>query len=213
MRVTVTMVGTSPLLMHNSQLADPSNSWSKAIAELTGKKEKTDVDYNEIARLEFMGGLYFGTKGPYIPAPNVLKCLRNAAAVRREGKNIERGLLTVPPLEIPLIYDGPHSLDEMWADERFRFLASVRVGRARVLRMRPRFINWQLIREWELLDDVLNFTDLKRIVHEAGLIEGLGDGRTLGYGRFEGTVVQAAMPKPMRPSAAKPDRQGPHIHA
>jgi hypothetical protein len=190
MRVTVEFVGTSPLLMHNVELSDPNNHWARAISELTSKGDKTREDHLEIARLEFMGSLYIGAKGPMIPAPNVQKCLVQAAKVRKEGKTIERSLMPLG-LELPLLYEGPRKPDELWADETFRYLAPVTVGRAKVWRMRPRFINWALSSEWELLTDVLDFAKFQRIANEAGRIEGLGDGRTKGFGRFEAKVTKA----------------------
>jgi len=37
----IRLVGTQPLLMHNNQTVDPLNSWSKQMAALKGKKNKT----------------------------------------------------------------------------------------------------------------------------------------------------------------------------
>jgi hypothetical protein len=190
MKVTIELSGTSPLLMHNVALSNAANQFARAISELTSKSDKTREDHQEIARLEFMGSLYIGSKGPIIPAPNVQRCLVQAAKVRKEGKTIERALMPLT-LEIPLLYDGPRLPDELWKDERFQYLAPVTVGRAKVWRMRPRFIDWRLVSEWELLTDVLDFTKFQRIANEAGRIEGLGDGRTKGFGRFDAKVAKA----------------------
>lgn len=192
MHVIIKMKGTTPLLMHNEQLADPNNKFAKAIAVLTAKKTKTEADQLAVQKLEFMGGLYVGKVGVMIPTPNIRKCLRNAAAVRREGKLIERGLITMGIMENRLLYSGPTDLEKLWADETFRRLQSVRIGRGRVQRMRPQFVNWELHSEWQLVPDVLNLAALERIVKEAGVIEGLGDGRVLGNGRFEGSVIAAS---------------------
>jgi hypothetical protein len=190
MRVVIEMSGTSPLLMHNVALSNPNNQFARAISELTSKSDKTREDHLEIARLEFMGSLYIGSKGPMIPSPNVQKCLVQTAKVRREGRSVERALMPLA-LEIPLLYDGPRLPDEMWSDDRFQYLAPVSVGRAKVQRMRPRFIDWKLISEWELLVDVLDYAKFVRVVSEAGRIEGLGDARTKGFGRFDGRVSKA----------------------
>lgn len=197
MRVTIEMVGSSPLLMHNVALSNPNNQFSRAISELTSKSDKTREDHLEIARLEFMGSLYIGAKGPMIPAPNIQRCLVQTAKVRKEGKTVERALLPTA-MEFPLQYDGPRTPDAMWADERFQYLAPVTVGRAKVQRMRPRFIEWMLISEWELLTDVLDFAKFQRIVNEAGRIEGLGDGRTKGFGRFDGIARKAVENAPLK---------------
>jgi hypothetical protein len=187
--------------MHNVALSDPNNKFARAIAELTSKSDKTREDHQEIARLEFVGSLYLGAKGPMIPAPNMKKCLVQAAKVRKEGKTIERGLLPTA-MEIPLMYDGPRTPEEMWSykDGFFQYLSPVSVGRAKVQRMRPRFVSWALVSEWELLTDVIDFAKLQRIAKEAGLIEGLGDGRTLGFGRFE-AVAKKAETAPLKVAA------------
>lgn len=42
--------------------------------------------------------------------------------------------------------------------------------------------------EAELLEDALDFADLVAVVELAGRVEGLGDARKLGYGRFEAEI-------------------------
>lgn len=195
MRVIIDMVGTTQLVMHNVQLADPTNSWAKAIAEISHKRKKTDEDRAAIARLEFMGGLYMGKSGPVVPTANVHRSLVLAAKMRKEGKTIERALLAVA-MEAPLQYDGPRDPEGLWAAEQYRLSKMVRVGAARVLRTRPRFPQWRLITEWELLTDKCDVDLLGTIVKEAGLMEGLGDGRSSqGWGRFDGTVKAAIVSK------------------
>jgi hypothetical protein len=52
------------------------------------------------------------------------------------------------------------------------------------MRVRPKFPAWEITADLELLDDMLNPNDLKDIASLAGLIEGLGDNRVNGFGRF-----------------------------
>jgi len=174
--------------MHNAQLSNPANSFAMAIAEITSKTDKTIQDQLEIARLEFFGGLYVGEGGPVVPAANIRKTLINAAKARREGKSVERALLPTA-VEFPLIYRGPREPNALWEEDQFRYLTPVRVGRARIMRMRPRFNQWSLESEWELIEDMLDFKKLVRISAEAGLIEGLCDGRNQGWGRFTADVI------------------------
>lgn len=189
MRIQIEMTGTSPLVMHNAQLSDPLNKWAKEIAALAKKKKKTEEDHLEIGKLEFLGGLYVGAGGIVMPTPNIKRCLIKAAVIRRQGKAVERALLPVAQ-EFLLIYDGPKQPEKLWADEQYRFRASVKVGQSRVQRTRPRFPRWQLASEWELMTDAgLNLDEFERICTEAGLIEGLGDHRSLGSGRFDAAVA------------------------
>jgi hypothetical protein len=161
-----------------------------AIAELTSKKTKTQADNLEIGRLEFMGGLYVGRSGGLvIPAENVHKCIEETAKIRKWGKKVTRALLYDAEQEFQLQYEGPADLNELWEDKQFRFRTAVRVMGRRVMRTRARFHRWSLSTTWELLETQMNPKDLRTVVREAGIIEGLGDHRIKGSGRFEGKVI------------------------
>ena len=83
--VKIKIRGTSPLLMHSDRLSNPLDPLTKEIKTYTGKRKKTDDDFTEIARLEWVGGLYHDEKtGPYLPARNV-KAMLIQAASRTEG--------------------------------------------------------------------------------------------------------------------------------
>ena len=188
MRIRLTMQGSSPLVMHNVTLADPNNPIVKEIAAITDKgSNMTDADRLEVSRLEFIGGLYIGKGGPALPTRNILRCIANAAKIRRLGKDVERAMIPTT-MEIPIEYKGPRDPTGLWNAVEYRYAAAVRVGRGLVIRMRPAFPEWEVTSEWELLTEILNYRDFKSIVEAAGLIEGLGDNRRNGYGRF---VAQA----------------------
>jgi len=202
MRVQLTQRGTSPLVMHNVQLADPMFSITKAISAITDKgSNMSDDDRLEVARLEFHGGLYMGRGGPVMPSPNILRTIANAAKVRRLGKDVERSMLPTA-LEYPVIYKGPRDAVGLWENETFRFSTQVRIGRGVVTRMRPRFPDWQVVSEWELMTDILNASDFISLVEAAGIIEGMGDARRIGYGRFTAEVAELKASKP-RPVVAE----------
>jgi hypothetical protein len=199
MRVQLTMKGTSPLVMHNVQLADPTFSIAKAIAAITSKGSKqSDDDRLEVSRLSFHGGLYMGRGGPVMPSPNILRTIANAAKVRRLGKDVERSMIPTS-LEFPLMYKGPREAAALWENEAFRYSAPVRIGKNVVTRMRPRFPEWQVVSEWELMTEILNLRDFVALVEVAGIIEGVGDARRIGYGRF--TAVVAEMKTAVKPRA------------
>jgi hypothetical protein len=136
LKVRITITGTAPLLMHNVRLANPLDPIARAMKETSGKRKKTDEDLERLARLEFEGGLYVDSAGPYLPGANIEKCLVEGARVTRQGKQVERGLF-VTDNEVPLLYDGPRTADGLWADESFRSMMAVKVGTSRVMRCRP----------------------------------------------------------------------------
>jgi hypothetical protein len=190
-RLTLRLTGTTGLVMHNPRLIDPDDEYVRLIAEKTSKGSKqTDADREEVARLEWLGGIYHDREiGVHVPAWNVVKCINRGAVITREGTDVLRALSLVSEL-LPLIYDGPRSLDELYARPEFRLRKEVGIGQKKVMRVRPIFRRWALDFECELNPDAMNADDLLRVAATAGLSEGLGEARKLGFGRF--TVEQTA---------------------
>lgn len=188
-RVTLELKGTTPLLVHNVRLADPQDKITKAIAKITAKKRKmTEEDRAEVERLEWYGGLYTnGDAGPVMPTKNIKRCLVETGKVTRQGKDVGRALAFVT-LHVPIIYDGPQNIDELYEDERFRNRSVVGVQRAKTVRVRPCFPEWSIVTKVEVIETILDVDDVAMILERAGMMEGLGDNRINGYGRFEGSL-------------------------
>lgn len=190
MRVVTRLVGTSPLLQHNIQLANPDNEWAKRISGITAKRKKTEEDRQAISRLEFQGSLYVDEGRVVIPTTNVRKCFQETAKVTRQGKQITRAVNAVN-LNVPLVYEGPQDIESLVDDQTFYDTTMVGVGTKRVLRTRPIFRTWAVSVEWEIVTEAMDYDDFLKIVNMAGTIEGLGDNRTGGYGRFNAEVRTA----------------------
>lgn len=193
MRVRTTLTGTTSLMVHNVQLANPDGSWSKQISAITSKRKKTEEDRREIARLEWLGSLYTHENQLVIPTTNVRKCFQEAAKVTKQGKQVLRAVNLIEQYA-PLVYgeprgcshDRPHTPDALWEHEEFRDITVVGVGQSRTPRCRPIFkAGWGTVIDWELITDIMDLEDFQRLAALAGRIEGLGDNRTGGYGRFE----------------------------
>lgn len=193
MRIRIHVQGTSPILMHNPRMVDPEFEINRQIKILTGKRKKTDEDLKAIERLEWYGGLYTETNGGgkalvVQPTSKLRKCLINTGKISKSGKMVERSV-SFTQLNVPLIYDGPQDIDELFANKKFHSRLSVGVSGKRVMRVRPQFFPWAMVVDGLFIEDAgLNFDELERIVAMAGLIEGIGDNRVNGYGRFIGTV-------------------------
>jgi hypothetical protein len=188
----VALEGRSPLLMHNGQLADPLNPFVKSIGVLTSKARKTDDDLWQIRRLEFEGGLYFDPAiGPFVPAENVESMLQTAAKQSRHGAAVQRGVI-VQDNEVPLLYEGPRTVDAMWEDfDAYALVKRVVVNRgSSTMRCRPCFRSWAV--EFDVLVDEtqINPADFTEVVKRAGNYFGLCDYRPR-YGRYEATVEAA----------------------
>lgn len=186
-RCKLTCVGTAPLLMHNSQMANPLHPLVKQIKAISGKRRKTDEDYETMARLDHAGSLYFDKEaGPYLPASHIRKSLVEAARKTKQGKEIEQGVF-VDTLVNPLAYRGPRTIDELWANPDFVHMAMTKVQTARTLRARPIFRDWAVDAVLTYDTEVIDFAELERIATTAGTYIGLGDWRPL-HGRFTATM-------------------------
>jgi hypothetical protein len=191
MRIHIELTGTTPLMMHNERLSSREDPYAKAIKELTDKgKNQTERDKAEISKLEWYGGLYTNGADEFIiPAANLIKCVRETATITKESKKVARA---ITPLAIHalLIYPGPKKLDALFADKTYVDRRQVKVGRGRITRTRPIFPQWALAIDFELLDDVMSFSDVQRLWELSGLSTGLCDARILGYGRFNAAVTK-----------------------
>ncbi len=186
--ISITLTGSTGLLMHNARLANPLDPAAIAVKAVTAKQKKTEGDHIEIARREHYGSLYLDPDiGPYLPGQNIERCIRDAGKVTKSGMKVVRGLFVSTDVN-PVAYAGPRDAAGLWADENFRYITSVRVGMKRVMRCRPLFRTWKVQAEGTLDTEVLSFEDLRTIADTAGSMIGLGDNRPR-YGRFT-TVVE-----------------------
>lgn len=176
------IVGVAPLVMHNGQLSDPSNDWSKAIKRISGKRSKTDADFEEMSRLEWYGGLYTDGGKPCLPGFVVEAALTNAARKSKRGKQAQAGIIC--PGNYELRYDDEGPLDALWGQANHRLKLPVRVGQARVIRTRPKFDGWSAEIEVMFDPSQLNEQDVREIMVVCGDSIGLGDWRPK-FGRFE----------------------------
>lgn len=184
--LTMQLTGTAPLLMHNVQAADPLNAWAKEMRKITDKKRnKTEADDMELSRLKFMSSLYWDAEhGPFLPGPNIFRCLIEAGSMTRDGKNVERGVAMASPFG-PLEYDGPRDADALWNGGEGRFVDRrlAAVNRVRVPVVRPIFVDWATSFDIMIEDTVIDPEKFGELASKAGRMVGVGDYRRF-YGRF-----------------------------
>jgi hypothetical protein len=196
------------LLMHNGRLALPVDPYTRALAEAVkaNKASQTDASFEELARAEFMGGLYYlpDGVGPCWPSDNLHTALKKAGAKRKKTggrgslKNAVASAIMFDEDMNPLAYKGfgegaaPRDAEDLWKDDHYRLIKPARVGAAKVSRCRPLFREWSFEVTGLLDTEILDFADFQAVVAVAGQIVGLGDWRPErggSYGKFTATVT------------------------
>jgi hypothetical protein len=191
-KVRTRLIGQTQYAQHNVQLADPDNYWAREIAKITGKRKKTEEDRQNIQRLEFLGGLYIHQDRIVVPKMNVRRCFQEAAKATRKGKDIVRAVNIADAAEpnASLVFpDDDKAPEELYGLGKYKDVTIVAV-RGRTPRCRPAFSTWGLTVDWLLLTNLLDFDEFEEIVHTAGVVEGLGDNRVNGWGRFNAEVMK-----------------------
>jgi hypothetical protein len=181
---TMIVTGATTLMMNNVQGADPDNQLTKEIGRLNALKSRiTDEQRKERDYLKWQSAMYWDDEdGPILPASNVFKSILQAAALTRNGKDVERSLV-IHTLHSPLDYPGPRTIEGLWADGKGphvdRRMATV--NRAPIVCLRPAFPQWAARFEFDLDEDILSLDDFTWIVEKAGRLIHVGD-----YRRFFG---------------------------
>jgi hypothetical protein len=188
LEVQLDIVGTKPILMHSATLSDPLDENARSLSKISSKRKKTEDDYREMAKYEFLGGLYHDEDlGPYLPGDNLFRMLVDGARKRRLGVKVTSGVFVSSDVN-PLVYKGPRSVKELMSDPAFQHRASCKVGTARVMRTRPQFKEWATSALIVLDTEVLDIDDFSQIAQLAGSYVGLGDWRPR-FGLFTTSVT------------------------
>lgn len=178
----VRLKSAAPFLMNNGHLANPMNAFAKEMKKITGKRAKTEADFEAIAQIEWRGSLYASEGKPCIPGFMLEACFINGAKKIKKGMQAKAGMYCAH--DFPLHYEGPSGIDDLWQDEDFRFVANCRPqGRATVIRTRPIFQKWACDVEFVYNDEMLSHSDILEILKIAGRDVGIGNWRPK-YGRF-----------------------------
>lgn len=180
--------GVSPLLLHNGQLANPLNEFSKALKEVSSKRQKQDSDHIEMQRIEFLGGLYLNDAGhPAFPGENIESAMIAGCKKNKLGNNAKAGIICDGIW--PIIYDGPKKSAELYTHKGFVDTRGVKLnGKVTIMRTRPIFRKWELKFTIQFLPDQLNRKQVVDAMVIVGRQIGFGDYKPK-FGRFE--VVEA----------------------
>jgi hypothetical protein len=175
------ITGVAPLLMRSARFADPLDEYSVELERLTRKRLKTKADHEQIAKVEWFGGLWTDGGRPCIPGDAVEAALVAAARTRKAGVTAKAGILC--PGNVIIEHDGASDLTELWSDARFRLRVSVKVNGRRTMRTRPKFEKWAADIHLQFLPTLMDRSDVLELLQIAGDRIALGDWRPR-FGRF-----------------------------
>ena len=179
------LTGTRPMLMHNGQLADPTNPFVKEIKKIPRKK--SDDDYETLKNLEWKASLYLDEKGNVIvPADNILAAVISGAKKFKEGPAAKSGVLDADP-HWPLLIDGAKAATpygKLEKNARYYDYRGVKVQQSRIMRSRPIFRNWAVEIRLMIDAEIMDVAQVTRSLEMAGQRLGLGDYRPR-FGLFE----------------------------
>lgn len=182
------IVGLTPTIPHNGQLADPTNIYAAKMKEITKKRSKTPEDYRLLEDLEWEGSLYLShDHRVVVPGTSLIGALARAGKKSGRGDSDRIRSAVTSPGEWALGYEGPKSLEKLKADPNFRHRVSVVIPstKSRVMRTRPIFRSWNLTFQLAFRPDILAPKDLDNIVSILGTDVGFSDDYKLMGGRFE----------------------------
>jgi len=176
------LTGTAGLIQHSAATADPSNKFTKQLKEISGKRKKTEEDYENMSKIEWRAGLYVDNGVIVIPGNVIEAAFVSAAKSQKKGKTAQAGVFC-NKLTFPLDYEGPKDISELEKREDFKLKVGVKVQMAKVIRTRPIFPQWSCEIELNVDTGLFNENEVTTLLKYCGESVGIGDWRPK-YGRF-----------------------------
>ena len=209
MEAQITIEGLSPIIMHNGQTADPLNQFSRVMKKLSGKRNKTEEDLEEMSTVEWWAGLYLTEPAEIdenntVTAPPMSRVtvgahlldsmIREGARKSKLGKQASAGCIVTGNGKFS--YDGPANVNDLAGKPKYAFRVPVKVSTSKVMRTRPIFPVWSCVIDVELDETVIELDQIKTACEMAGKLVGIGDWRPGAprggyYGRFQVVKVEA----------------------
>lgn len=191
----VSINGVTPLIMHNSESADPRNKWTLMMKPLKDKRsKKTESDMNEINDISFLSSLYWSDDlgGLYMPTDNIRKMLLEAGrgCDQKGAKKQIVGVRFSEYLGYKLITPNRDNIKALKVDDSLRYFKIVTIGKAKVPSIRAIFKEWSFDIEITIDCSIVNPSTVEEWFEYAGDRVGLGGRRPYAptpgeFGRFQ----------------------------
>lgn len=182
--ISVTIQGKTPLLCHRFSDAAAMDASSGGRSAMTGER-KTPIE----AARECLFLQDDDDKKPYLPQPNILRCITDGGIFFKEGKSkittqkssLISACVSIEELAIPIKSEGGWHVDSR----------AVRIPATggRITRHRAIFHDWELSFTIGLDTSILSVARLRDVIDAAGVRIGLGDFRPACKGPFGKFVV------------------------
>ena len=197
--LNITIKGTSALMTHNGNMADPLNPIVQSLKKISSKRTKVERDHLLMSQLELLGGVYpehdltneedpgfivsddkvelTGNWGNCMVPEHVIEAtIINGAKKRRKGTAFKAGMRVTSPSFI-MVNEQPITVEEVFKNRKYKLTSRVNVNNSAIMRTRPLFPNWHINFDCLLDDEVVNMNDLQEALEDAGRLVGLGDWR------------------------------------
>lgn len=185
----ITWKGTTPLIMHSCQCVNPLHPIAKELKKYTSLKKKTEEDLLKISDLEWEAGAYWKDGlGLYIPSENVEATIINGAKAFKKGTDITK-YCNITDLYIPFQYGENLTKEQLVKNYEYRDTRVMTVMRARILRTRPRFDQWNITFNLMYDETKIDVGTIQNAVEYAGKYVGLCDSRPK-YGKFVAIIEE-----------------------
>ncbi|PZV19177.1 MAG: hypothetical protein DCF22_00485 [Leptolyngbya sp.] len=155
--------------------------------QISGKRAKTDADYQEMARIEWYASLYLDKSRVCVPSLVLESALVAGARKLKLGQQTQAGMFV--PSNMLLEFDGSDlTPDQLWERDQNRLTVAVRIQRNRVMRTRFTCEEWAGNFEVEYDDSTINRQQIIDLVDSSGAVVGLCDWRPR-FGRFQAEAI------------------------
>lgn len=178
-----------PLLQHDDKAANPFNEYARQMKAISSKRKKTEDDLWELARIEWVAGLYYTPEeGYYLKAECLEGAFCEAAKAKKLGK-VFKEAMRIPNNPAFRFEHEELPPERLFQRKEYRDMRTVKIQRSKVLRCRPIFHQWYCEFDMWYEETRLNEQDIRDVADYAGMYIGLCDYRPK-YGLFEVKTVK-----------------------
>lgn len=194
-KVYIEITGTKPVLMHKFNI----ESLQQLSKVKTGSAGNDPEEWKKTF-FENDGKLYF-------PASYLFACLKKGSVHTKAGRGtIQNSWISAVQIEEEIIYFNREmfknwqnlSFDEIPKDPKEPVYVDIRMVSNPNTKGKNVRYRLALAPKWELKfnlivdDEVVSIQQVKKVVQDSGKLQGIADGRTLGYGRFQLDIFEVS---------------------